>query len=132
MSQAADILTGYCAELETGDAGALEQLALDVVFHSPCMQPPAPKMMTGLATVETSAFNRILTHFFKEFRWTKLEVNAGADPALAFAPASSRIVQMNGKIYKNDYTLFSHVKNGKISEHYKFFDAVRATVAFSA
>lgn len=123
------VLTRYIKAMEIGANACLELMDKDIIFHAPCVPVPVPKIMTGIETV-TGVYQLMFARVFKEFRWTG-EIFATDKPDVAMALMASKVVLMDGRSYGNEYTIISRVRNGKIYEHYEFFDTGRAGEAFA-
>ena len=126
---AAEVLRRYCDAMEVGTEGCIAQMAEDIVFHSPCVPPPIPKLFVGRDSV-AQVFEVLFTKLFKEYRWDKLEILGTEDPAIAVAKATSKVVLLDGRDYSNDYAFWCRVKDGKIVEHIEYMDGYRAAAAF--
>ncbi len=126
---AADILREYCAEIEAVAVDrVMRYMAPEIVFRTPAAPAPMPRELIGFDAVH-SALGLAFTKMFKEFRWSKLEIHETDDPNVAVALASSRVKLVSGGDYSNDYMMLSRIKDGKIVEHYEFFDGARAAAA---
>lgn len=123
------VLSRYIKAMETGADACLELMDKDIIFHAPCVPVPVPKIMTGLETV-TGVYHLMFARVFKQFRWNG-EIFATDNPEVAMALMTSQVVLMDGRSYSNEYTIISRVRDGKIYEHYEFFDTGRASEAFA-
>lgn len=123
------VLARYIKAMEIGADACLELMHKDIILHAPCVPVPVPKIMTGLETV-TGVYQLMFTRVFKQFRWNG-EIFATDNPEVAMALMTSQVVLMDGRSYSNEYTIISRVRDGKIYEHYEFFDTGRASEAFA-
>lgn len=123
MPTAKEILEQYCAAMEKGADECMALMADDVVLRAPTMAPPIPQEVRGLAQVRP-LYEMLFAQVFDEFRWT-YQVYATDDDEVAFATAASTPKLRNGLPYKQDYAIYSRVKDGKIVEHTEFMDSNR-------
>ena len=124
-----EVLARYCKAMEIGADECIALMHDDIVVYAPCVPAPVPKAMIGLDVVG-GAYRMLFARLFKQFRWSG-EIFATDNPEVAVARMSSQIELMDGRQYTNEYTLLSRVRNGKIYEHYEFFDTGRAAEAFA-
>jgi ketosteroid isomerase-like protein len=66
----------------------------------------------------------------EHFRFFNLEVYTLADPQIAVAEVKGEgLIKSTGRMYRQDYVLFLHAVDGKISFLREYFDPVRAAKA---
>jgi ketosteroid isomerase-like protein len=127
---AADLLNKYLSGISRGDVDAVVALfAEDGVMSTPAIPEPHPKVINGRANIALM-LQWVFANVFKKFSWHEVEIHATDDPNLAFALAKSHVELRDGRIYSNDYAIYSRIKNGEIVENCEFFDTTRAANAF--
>lgn len=125
-----DVLLQYCEAMQIGAEPCLALMAEDIVFHAPCVPAPIPKDLQGLEAV-AGAYRLLFAKFFKDFKWSGEVFSAREDDEVAIALMKSDVELMDGRRYANDYTVLVRVRDGKIREHYEFFDTARAAEGFA-
>jgi len=130
QTSAVDLLQEWCAGLARGDVeGCLGLLADDVVVHAPFVPELIPRLMEG-RDVFADAF-RFVGGLFALFRWTALDLHAGADEGCAFGIGSSEITLVDGRPYTQDYAFMVGAAGGRIVEYHEYMDPIRAQAALS-
>lgn len=66
----------------------------------------------------------------KDFRFFDLRTHAFADPDGAVAEVKAEgLIKSTGRIYRQEYVLFLHARDGKIAHLREYFDPVKAAKA---
>lgn len=133
MSRSAlDVINHYLDGIKTLDLEkCMSTLSEDCKFHSPCVPPPTPHLLDGMAMIRP-VFEYLFGAAFKQFKFTRLDVHQSADdPNYISVHAASEVLLGNGKTYGNDYAYFARVRDGKIVEFWEFFDTTRAVAAMT-
>lgn len=66
----------------------------------------------------------------ENFRFYDLKIHEGAAPSDASAEVKAEgLIKPTGRIYQQDYVLFVHAQNGKLTFIREYFDPVRAAIA---
>lgn len=126
-----DVVNAYLAAIKAKDVDAImATLSDDCQFHTPCVPPPTPKLLSGIPEIRP-VFVYLFEHAFQKFSFDRLDVYQTSDPEFVTVHAHSAITLFGDKPYGNDYAYFARVRDGKIVEFWEFFDTTRAAVAMN-
>jgi ketosteroid isomerase-like protein len=101
----------------------------ELVVLAPFVPAPIPSRMVGRAAF-AAPFGQV-TALFAAFRWAALDLQAAADPALAFGTASAAITLVDGRPYTQDFVFIVRERAGRIISYTEYMDPIRARVALA-